>query len=331
VISSLNHPAVKAWAKLRQECVEPEQIELLKQKKKGAVYRLAGVGAGNSTVIAKRCSHEKAVIERAAYEEVLPHLPVQSLHYYGCIEMEEEDGLFWWLFLEDVGDERYSPIVEEQRALAAQWLGAMHTAAEGLWVKAPLPNREPDHYLMYLRSARQSIPQIRAIPSLTAIGRTTLHNIVAMCEYLEAQWGQIETFCDHIPRTFIHGDCLVKNIHVRTTQVGLTIAPFDWGGAGWGLAATDLGLVGLPYHNLPLTHPDYETYWAVVREQWPNLDLQTIQQLANLGQMFWSLQVISRGIPDFDDPKAHLGSLINNFSVYKSVLANTIRSARWED
>jgi hypothetical protein len=362
--SCTEHPAVKAWAELGPGRVEPERIEALKEKKKGAVYRLAGVGPGNSAVIAKRCRYERAVIERAVYEEVLPHLPLPMPDYYGCVvedpvnvfriaysvagvnmeygirnteytirnaDREEEDSRFWWLFLEDVGDERYSPYMKEHCALAAQWLGAMHTGADGLRVRASLPNRGPAHYLMYLQSARQAIPQIRAIPSLKATEQTILQNIVAMCEYLEANWGQVETFCERMPRTFIHGDCLAKNVHVRTTRARLTIAPFDWGGAGWGLPATDLGQLGLPYRDLPPTQPDCATYWSVVREQWPSLDLQTIRQLANLGQMFWALKVISRGVPEFDYPGAHLESIINKFSVYKSVLANTIRSARWED
>ncbi len=270
------------------------------------------------------------MIERTVYEEVLPHLPVTTPHYHGCVE-EERGGRFWWLFLEDVGDQRYSPSVEEHRAIAAQWLGAMHSAAEGLIGKASLPNRGPDHYLMYLRSARETIPQIRAISSLKATDRTLLKNIVSLCEFLEAHWSQVETFCDRMPRTFIHGDCLVKNVLVRATRDGPKFAPFDWGGAGWGLPATDLGQLGLPYRDVPPTSPDCATYSSVVRDQWPSLDIQTVQQLANLGQMFWSLKVISRCVPEFDYEEAHIESIINNFSVYESVLANTIRSARWED
>ena len=325
----LERPAVKAWAELRPERVEPEQIEILKQKKKGAVYRLTGVGPGNSAVIAKRCRHKRAVIERAVYEEILPHLPMSTPDYYGCVE--EEDNRFWWLFLEDVGDQQYAPSVEEHRALAARWLGAMHTAAEGLSRKAPLPDRGPDHYLMYLRSARETIPQIRAIPSLKATDRALLKNIVSLCEFLEAHWGQVETFCDGMPRTFIHGDCLVKNVLVRTTAEGLKFAPFDWGGAGWGLPATDLGQLGLPYRDVPPSSPDCATYSSVVRDQWPSLDVEMVQQLANLGQMFWSLKVISRCVPEFDYKRAHIEHVIYNFSVYESVLANTIRSARWEN
>ena len=325
----LEHPAVKAWGELRPERVEPAQIEVLKQKQKGTINRLAGVGPGNSAVIAKRCRHDKAVIERAVYEKVLLHLPVTTLHYYGCVE--EEDNQFWWLFLEDVGDQRYSPSVEAHRTLAARWLGAMHTAAEGLRAKIPLPNRGPDYYLMYLRAVLEAIPQIQPIPSLKATDQTILRHIVALCEFLEAHWSQVETFCDRMPRTFIHGDCLVTNVRVQPNQAGLTLAPFDWASAGWGLPATDLGKLGLPYRSVPPTEPDYAAYWSIVRDQWPSLNVQSIQQLAKLGQMFWSLKVISLGVREFDYDEAHIESIINKLNVYESVLANTIRSARWEN
>ncbi|MEJ2263437.1 MAG: aminoglycoside phosphotransferase family protein [Anaerolineales bacterium] len=324
----LEHPAVKAWAEMRPGRVEPERIEVLKQQTKGAVYRLVGVGPGNCAIIAKRCRHERAVIERPVYEQVLPNLPVPSIQYYGCFE--ETGGRISWLFLEDVGDVRYSPFVEEHPPLAARWLGALHTAAESLGLKTALPDRGPDHYLMYLQSARQTIPRVRAIPSLKSTDQTILQNIVSMCEYLESAWGQIDAFCKSMPRTFIHGDCLAKNVHIRRTPSGPTIAPFDWGGAGWGLPATDLGQLGLPYRHLPPANPDYATYLSVVRDHWPDFDIQIVQQLANLGQMFWSLKVISRTIPEFDYEGAHFEGIMNKFSVYKSVLSKTIRAGSWE-
>jgi hypothetical protein len=325
----LEHPAVGAWAELQPERVEPDRIEVLKLKKNGAVYRLGAVGPKDSAVIAKRCRLERAVTERTVYEEVLPRLPVTTLRYYGC--WEEPENRFWWLFLEDVGDQRYSPLVRGYPAKAAEWLGTMHAAANGRWLKDFLADRGPDHNLTYVRSARETIPKIRAIPSLEPAGRTLLLNIVSLCELLEAQWGQLERFCDGMPRTFIHGDCLAKNVHVRSSQAGLTIAPFDWGGSGWGLPATDLGQLGLPGRHLPATDPDYATYLSAVQDRWPNFDIQTIQQLANLGQMFWSLKVISRCVPEFDYEGAHLESIVSNFNIYKTVLANSIRSAKWMD
>ncbi|HZD56578.1 MAG TPA: aminoglycoside phosphotransferase family protein [Anaerolineales bacterium] len=325
----LEHPAVQAWVGLCPGPVMPEQIEILKQKSKGAVYRLVGLGPGKSALIAKRCRRERAEIERPVYEEVLPQLPLPAAQYFGSVE--EAGGEFWWLFLEDVGDERYSPFAAGHPALAARWLGVMHTAAENLRLKTPLPDRGPDHYLVYLQSARVAIPRIWASPSLRSTDRTILQNIVSMCEYLEANWDQVDTFCEPMPRTFVHGDCLAKNIHVRVTGAGPAVAPFDWGGAGWGLPATDLGQLGLPYRNLPPTDPDYATYLSVVREHWPDFDVQTVQQLANLGQLFWSLKVISRGIPEFDHHGAHIESIMDKFNVYRSVLANAIRAVKWEN
>src|SRR6266540_3318456 len=41
-----DHRAVKAWRQIRPECFEPQDIEILKLKrKKSAVYRLTGAGS----------------------------------------------------------------------------------------------------------------------------------------------------------------------------------------------------------------------------------------------------------------------------------------------
>jgi hypothetical protein len=95
----LEHPSVRAWSELGPRRVEPEQIEVLKGEKKSSVFRLAGVGPGNSAVIAKRCRQAIADVERAIYEDVLPDLPVTTPRYYGAVE--EHDDAFSWLFLED--------------------------------------------------------------------------------------------------------------------------------------------------------------------------------------------------------------------------------------
>jgi len=323
----LEHPAVKAWGGVQPNCVEPDQIEILKQKEKSSVYRLAGVGPNNSAVIAKRCKYEKAMIERAIYEEVLPFLSVPTPKYYGFIE--EQDGIFWWLFLEDVGDQRFSPLIANHRSLAAQWMGEMNTAIDTSNLNSNLPNQGPEYYQLYLRSAREMLPNIRIFYSLEAIHQELLNDIIYMCEFLEEHWNQIEKFCNQMPRTLVHGDCQVKNAHIRSSQTGLTFAPFDWANAGWGLPATDLGQLSLPYKNLPPTVPDCETYLSLVRNEWPDFDLETVQQLANLGQIFWSLKVISLSVPEFDDKRTYLEGLLYNFSVYASVLATAIQAATW--
>src|ERR671923_2768822 len=117
----LAHPAVQAWSALQPLRLEPGSIHVLREGRKAGLYRLTGVGLAGSDVIAKRCAAETAVIERTIYEEVLPHVPVTAPHYYGF--RMEGDGETCWLFLEDVGSERYSESSEEHHALAARWLG----------------------------------------------------------------------------------------------------------------------------------------------------------------------------------------------------------------
>src|SRR5437867_2073874 len=80
------HRAVKAWAALNPERVEPKEIEILKLKNKSAVYRLVGVGEEGSSIVAKRCRAVTASVERMIYEEFLPLLPLPSLRYYGHLD-----------------------------------------------------------------------------------------------------------------------------------------------------------------------------------------------------------------------------------------------------
>ena len=323
------HSAVTTWASLGLGRAEPERLEVLKQGKKGAVYRLVGVGPRGAAVIAKRCRRERGVTERTAYEEVLTQLALPTIEYYGCVA--EQDEQFWWLFLEDAGDELYSPLVQGHRSMAAEWLGQLHVATERLRGTVTLPDRGPGHYRAYLRSARRGIPDVLERSSLKPTAQSTLLNIFSMCEFLEESWDHIERAVACVPRTFVHGDCLAKNVHVRAVESGVAIAPFDWGGAGWGLPATDLGQLALPYRGLPQTEPDCGAYLASVLDAWPSLDLGTVEQLANLGQMFWALKVISRGLPEFAVGDTHVDSLAEHFAVYRTVLGGTIRGADWGD
>ncbi len=321
----LEHPAVRAWSGLSPTRVEPDRIVVLKRKANGAVYRLDGVGPGGRAVIAKRCRREKAAIERAVYEQVLPRLPLTTPDYHGFVE--EADGLFAWLFLEDVGDERYSPEVEEHRILAARWLAILHSAADSTGAKPLFPERGPAHYRAYLRSIGETLPQIRARSLVPPDGVEVLQSIASRCERLESFWSRVEAICERIPRALVHGDCLAKNVHLRASQAGRGIAFFDWGGAGWGLVATDLGQLALPHRGPPDVDPGCATYLAVARRRWPDLDLEAVRQLANLGQLFWALKVISRGIPEFECDWARPEDVTGNLRIYEAALARSMRGA----
>src|SRR5262245_1449710 len=258
---SREHPAALAWGELQLGRVRrgPSEVHTLRLKRKSAVYRLGGAGPGGSAVIAKRCPRATARLEYAVYAEVLPHLPVSALRCYGLVE---EDGQSGWLFLEDAGGEEYSPHLGGQRALAGRWLGLLHTAAARVLAAARLPDRGPGYYLEHLRSARDTIGRNRTNPALGAGDRAVLRALLTHCDAVEARWEQVREDCDRMPRTLVHGDFVVKNVHVRPGWEGLALLPFDWEVAGWGVPAPDL-VQALFLDRVASVSPDLTAYRAV--------------------------------------------------------------------
>ena len=160
------HQAVKAWAALNPERVEPESIEVLKFKRlesKSAVYRLNGVAPDGSAVVAKRCLAVTASVERIIYEELLSQLPLPAVRYYGHVD--EPGGEFGWLFLENAGGLRYSPSDAGHRSIAARWLASIQAAAVGAGLETRLPPRDADYYLGLLRSTRDRFGEHFPIPN----------------------------------------------------------------------------------------------------------------------------------------------------------------------
>jgi aminoglycoside phosphotransferase (APT) family kinase protein len=289
----LEFPAIKAWRELRPELVQPEKIEILKGRivpARKSAYRLVGVGPEGSAVIAKRCRRAKALIEQTVYEEVLRYLPLPTLRCHGLVE--EKDGEFCWLFLEDAGEERYSAFTEEHRRLAARWLGLLHTSPARVALAARLPDRGQGHYLERLRSARDRILGNLANPALKADHHAVLEAILSQCAILESRWDQVERLCEGMPCAVVHGDFYEKNIRIRTNGAGITILPFDWGNAGWGVPVIDLAQSLLPAKGFS-GNPEIAAYWEVVRDHWPSFDLQTIQQWANLATMLRTIVAIN--------------------------------------
>ena len=167
------HPAVEAWRKLQPASAGPESIHVLRERMSSATYRLIGVVPGGSTVIAKRCRAAWASVERRVYAEVLPHLPVTSPRYYGSVE--GADGRCW-LFLEDVGDERYVTSDEEQCALAGRWLGRMHTSTTMRADAAAAARvcRTEDRIVIYSTSARHARTSCATSPIPPSPPKTSL-------------------------------------------------------------------------------------------------------------------------------------------------------------
>lgn len=317
------HPAVKAWNELQTGRVVPESLEILQEHKKSAVYRLEGVWPRGAAVIAKRCLTATALIERSIYEEVLPHLPVSTPHYYGFIE----DDTFCWLFLEDVGKERMSPLIEEHRALAARWLGLMHTSAARIATIARLPDGGPNRYLEHLRSVRRAILNNLTNAALTADDVVILKTIVALCDFLESRWSEVEMCCEGIPSTLVHGDFRPKNIYIRTDQAGTGFFPLDWEIAGWGVPAADLA----PSRGLNPAHQiDINAYWLIVREYWSSLAIQDIQRLALVGRIFRRLAAIDWECSSLAfETDEFLCGPIACMRKYQAELAEAISAAPW--
>lgn len=188
-----------------------------------------------------------------------------------------------------------------------------------------------DYYCSYLRATREVIPLTRTVAMLIARSKRILEQIFNWCDHLEAQCGHMGEWSEPLPRIFVHGGCLVKNVLVRTTASRLTFAPIDWAGAGWSFPATDLGQRELPYCNVPQSDSDCETYDQILQEQWPDFDVDAVRPLAYLGQIFWSLKAISLSLPGFENERTHLDTLTDRFAICADVSANAIRARLWRN
>ena len=280
------HPAIKAWRAVQPGLVGFQGIEILEENKKSVVYRLAGAGLAGSAVIAKQCWYKSALVERAIYEAILPHVPLPHLYYYGFVQWDDE---WCWLFFEDAGNEDYSSQSEEHRLLAAQWLGIMHTSAARLAPASQLPDRGPKHYLARLQSAHAVIERALAERTFNRGERAILESIIFQCDLLRGHWREVEQSCKSVPRTVVHGDFLRKNLRVRTGSAGIVLLPFDWENAGWGLPTTDLATAGLGRFRgnsaASSECPEISAYRSAVCQFWPQFGGDT-RVLANLGMIF---------------------------------------------
>ena len=250
---------------------------MLRRGKKSTTYRLVESGPGGGSIIAQRSCMAKARIERTLYERILPHLPVPSPRYYGCSAESPE---FVWLFLEDVGDERYSAADPAQLALAGRWVGLMHATAPQVAAARDLPDGGPARYRDHLRADVRTIRTNLANPVLTPDDAATLRTLTADLDRLDAAWGAVGRACSGMPSTLVHGDLQRKNLYIRNGTPEPSLYAIDWETAGWGVPAADLARIDLP------------TYWSVVRSAWPDLRLEDVRRLAAVGRIFLELVAI---------------------------------------
>ena len=308
------HPAVAAWRQLAPDAPDPERIEVLRQGKKSATYRLVEPMPGSASIIAQRACMAKALIERTVYEEILPHLPVTSPRYYG---FRAEDPHFAWLFLEDIGDERHTATDCAQLALAGRWVGLMHTAAAHVPAARGLPDGGPPRYLDHLRGGLQTIRANLANPALTADDAATLGRLASDLDRLESAWAALACACTGLPATLVHGDLQRKNLYVRNDAGQTALYAIDWETAGWGVPAADLARIDLP------------TYWSVVRSVWPDVRLEDARRLGAVGRIFVQLAALRWASPQlvYDSPR-YLSWPMASLRIVHGRLSDAVRELR---
>jgi hypothetical protein len=282
------HPAAQAWRELGRGHRRPVAVELRKERKKSAVYRLLGAGPRGSTVVAKYCNAETGEVERLIYEEILPHLDLGALRCYGSLV--RRDGARW-LFLEDAGEGRFSADKLEHRRLTARWLARMHLRAADLPEIERLPDRGSAHYLEQLRQGRKRITRGIRNPALTREQASFLRQLAARYGELETAWPALETVCSPLAPTLVHRDFLRSNVRFRDDPGGTRVLVLDWEMAGRGIPAVDVSRV------------DLRTYLDEVRAVW-TLDADAAEWLSGVGEVLRSLDAIEWLAPDLEQPWA---------------------------
>ena len=285
------HPAVQAWLQVQSDSGEPRSLELLQRRRHSTVYRLNEVRQDGARVIAKRCRVATARIEHAIYEELLPLTGMPALRCYGMLE--EPEGEYCWLFLEDAAGVRYSPQLPHNRALAGCWLAETHLAAVSAGLKSRLPDRELDHYLRLLRGCRAMLLHHLGGSALSAEDAAVFRNVAAHLDALESLWGELEEICDVMPRTLVHGDFVKKNLRIREAAVGPVLLVFDWEFAGWGVPAADLA-----QFIDRAASPDLSLYCSISNREQLHLDLRDIQAVAACGNLLRMVDQMSWATTD---------------------------------
>jgi hypothetical protein len=282
------HPAAEAWARLRPAQPAPVQIQVVraKRKAKSIIFRLDGVTPEGSSVIAKRCRRATAAIERMIYEEVLPDVGLPCPAYYGYLD--DEDTAFGWLFLGDAGGTEYSPFNVEHCRLAARWLGCLATAELRPELAARLPVRDARSYLEDAAATRARLVAQRTSPRLPAADGQVLDGVLDGFDRLLSHQPDVEAICRRGPVAVVHGDFVGKNVHVRVTQSGMSLLPFDWETAGLGVPAVDMA-----QFTRQAFDPGIGVYWSEVRDHWSGITWADLRELAALGRVFRLLDVIA--------------------------------------
>jgi hypothetical protein len=286
-----------------------------------SVYRLV-FPAGEPAVFAKHCDSVSGAVERSCYEEILPKVGVSSPAYFGSLE--ESDGS-WWLFLEDIGRERFSAHDPLHRALASRWIGRLHRRGAELALGDRLPDAGATRYRTHLKEGRERILRNLANPSFVEDDRAVLHLVLTAQERVERRWEAIEQACARLPRTIVHGDFRPKNVRVRQDSGGAALYALDWELAGWGIPAADLAPAR---GSREILQVDPEVY---LREGPLGLDHEMVARLSALGYLFRRIAAIDWDSASlhFRDPELLSGPVASLEVLHKALGQGLARVEEW--
>jgi len=278
--SETTHPALVAWERLGGKITGTPRIEVIKDKRKSMLCRVSGLEEiGDASLIAKRAWAGGVELEAVIYRDILAKLPVSALHFYGTTADDNPE--YTWLFIEDAGSEPCAADNLEHRNLAARWLAVMNTTARQNRSAQLLPVRGAEWYLSRLSAGRRRILQSFSNAALSPQDQQVLRAILQRYEVIELRWAELAEFCEHMPKTLVHGDFSPKNIRVRRNGEVLELFPLDWETAGWGAPAADLS------ENIEIT-----TYHSHVRETWADVSLEEWRRLRQSGRLFRTIASI---------------------------------------
>jgi hypothetical protein len=320
-----DHPAVRAWRQVAPQRA-PAAVEQIQRRRRSQVYRIRWSGG---SAIAKRCRRHMAAVEQAAYRLALPRARdrVRVPAYLGSLQDETSSPAdpFTWMFIEDLGERRYRPQDPEQRAHLARWLGrlqaALLPATEG--GSGGLPVRGADYYQRYLQQALYGLPRLAGARALPPTLLASIATVRSALQSLQDSWHTVVTRFDATPMTLVHGDCLPKNIHVAASAAGTDVIPIDWGNAGWGLPASDLGHTTLLLGDPVIGRACYEDFTQALRPAWPACGVAVARELANLGRLLWSIKVIAMSLSGFQHDR--IDKVEQHFALYATVMLRSLR------
>jgi hypothetical protein len=305
-----DHAAVQAWRSL-EPAAFPNSVEVLKpEKRKAAVFRLAGAASGGGSVIAKRREGDGLDLERTFYFEVLPSLSLPTLEVYGFVDAGEGQS---WIFLEDAGELWYDREDPGHLSLATRWFADLHTRSPA-WA-AQLPDTGPGYFRTVVDDAIRGLQASLEHPALSSDDASVLRAVASHVEAVRDDWDEVEAACALAPLGLVHGDFVPKNVRVREGRGGPELAVFDWETAGAASPAADLGL-------LPADGASLREYHALVRGAWPEVSWHDVQEVARTGRLLRLLHAVQWELRSFRH--AWIERALRNMRSYEKHLRDAV-------